>query len=245
VAFPHRPSALLNPIAPIAHHWLDATHITYGVVTGGVHGQRWKVESSLFNGREPDEERNDLDLAAWDSYSGRIAWLPTPRWSLQLSAGHLEDAEEDDLGRVDVNRVTASAIHHQPREGGGLLATTVAWGRNVEEGDATHALLAETTLSLDDRQAVFGRAEIVQKTSHDLDLHGVADDTYSVGKLQVGYSRFFAPVRGWRPGVGGSVSLSVLPDRLAPVYGGRAPVGVAVFLTLRPAAMAMSAAARP
>ena len=30
--FPHRLSAFPNPIAPISHHWLDATHITFGVV---------------------------------------------------------------------------------------------------------------------------------------------------------------------------------------------------------------------
>ena len=29
--FPHRLSALPNPIAPISHHWLDATHIAFGV----------------------------------------------------------------------------------------------------------------------------------------------------------------------------------------------------------------------
>jgi hypothetical protein len=32
-AFPHRLSATPNPIAPISHHWLDATHITFGLVT--------------------------------------------------------------------------------------------------------------------------------------------------------------------------------------------------------------------
>jgi hypothetical protein len=26
--FPHRPSAIPNPIAPITHHWLDSSHIT-------------------------------------------------------------------------------------------------------------------------------------------------------------------------------------------------------------------------
>ena len=33
--FPHRASALLNPIAPIAHHSLDSTHITFGLITAG------------------------------------------------------------------------------------------------------------------------------------------------------------------------------------------------------------------
>ena len=37
-AYPHRVSAMPNPLAPIAHHWLDATHVSFGVVTGGVYG---------------------------------------------------------------------------------------------------------------------------------------------------------------------------------------------------------------
>ena len=57
ISFPHRASAIANPVAPIAHHWLDATHITFGLVTAGVYDRRWKGELSLFNGREPDEER--------------------------------------------------------------------------------------------------------------------------------------------------------------------------------------------
>src|SRR5438270_5014221 len=36
VAFPHRPSAADDPLAPISHHWQDGTHITFGVVTAGV-----------------------------------------------------------------------------------------------------------------------------------------------------------------------------------------------------------------
>ncbi|HEX7741236.1 MAG TPA: hypothetical protein VF442_02190, partial [Sphingobium sp.] len=37
VAYPHRISAMPNPIAPISHHWLDSTHVAFGVVTGGVY----------------------------------------------------------------------------------------------------------------------------------------------------------------------------------------------------------------
>src|SRR5437773_6012352 len=60
-AYPHRVSAMPNPLAPISHHWLDSTHITFGVITGGVYGQRWKAEASVFNGREPDEKRTNFD----------------------------------------------------------------------------------------------------------------------------------------------------------------------------------------
>ena len=245
VAFPHRLSAMMNPLAPVSHHWLDATHITYGLLTAGMYGSNWKVESSIFNGREPDEERYDLDLAATDSYSGRVTFLPTPRWALQLSAGHLEEAEEHDTARGDVERVTASAMHHRPFEAAGFMATTFAWGRNQEEGRATHAVLAESSVSLADQHLFFGRVEIAQKTGHDLELHGAEDDVFTVGKLQVGYSRFLAPVKGWRAGFGGSFSVGILPEGLSPTYGGRAPLGFGVFLTVRPAAMAMSAASRP
>src|SRR5919112_1376831 len=33
--FMHRVSGMNNPDAPLSHHWQDATHITYGVVTAG------------------------------------------------------------------------------------------------------------------------------------------------------------------------------------------------------------------
>ena len=236
VAFPHRPSALTNPLAPISHHWLDASHITFGVVTAAIADRRWKMEGSLFNGREPNEERYDINLAALDSYSGRVTFLPTPRVAVQFSAGHLAEAEEHDATRVDVDRVTASAIYHVPRANGGLWATTLAWGRNQEDGEATHAVLAESTLSFADRDIVFGRAEVVQKPSHDLGLEEI-DERFNVVKLQIGYARFLPPFSGWRAGLGGSVSLGIVPDGLSPTYGGRVTPGIAVFAVVRPAAM--------
>jgi hypothetical protein len=147
-AFPHRVSALPNPIAPISHHWFDATHVSFGVVTGGVYGRRWKAEGSLFNGREPDENRDDFDFGTLDSYSGRFWFLPTDRWALQVSAGHLKEAELRPGGEppVDVDRVTTSVTYHRPLQGTGVWATTVAWGRNSDPAeDATHAFLFETS----------------------------------------------------------------------------------------------------
>ena len=33
VAFPHRNSAMADPLATLGHHWMDSTHITFGVLT--------------------------------------------------------------------------------------------------------------------------------------------------------------------------------------------------------------------
>jgi hypothetical protein len=115
VAYPHRISAFPNPLAPISHHWLDATHITFAVVTASVYGRRWKAEGSMFNGREPDEDRLGVDLADLDSFSGRLSMLPSNGLALQVSAAHLREAEpgEGGGGRVDVDRLTASATYHR------------------------------------------------------------------------------------------------------------------------------------
>jgi hypothetical protein len=243
-AFPHRASAFGNPIAPISHHWLDATHIAFGVVTAGVSGPRWKAEASAFNGREPDAKRANLDLAALDSTAVRVSVLPTDRWALQVSAGHLREAEAGLEGHAphDVDRITASAAYHRPRQAKGFWSTTVAYGVNrgasVLVGlpeQTTHAVLLETAIASSTAvHTWFGRLDIVGKPGHDLHVHEDEDAVFTVAKLQIGYLRQFAVVRGWAAGFGGHVNLSLVPSALAPRYSGRVAPGVGVFLNLAP-----------
>jgi hypothetical protein len=234
-AFPHRLSAVASPIAPITHHWLDATHITYGVLTAGIYGTRWKAESSVFNGREPDEQRTGFDFGALDSWSGRVWFTPGTRWSFQVSAGRLEEAEAGHAGepRVDVVRTTASATYHLITDRR-IWANTIAWGRNAEaDGPATNALLAESSLSLADRDVWYARAEIAGKSGHDLDL--VSSDVHTVGKVAAGYTRYVKPRYSMQPGIGIGVSAGVVPPSLKPAYGRRVNMGFGIYLTLRPA----------
>ena len=240
VAFPHRLSAMPNPLAPISHHWLDATHITFGVITGGVFSDRWKAEASIFNGREPDENRWDLDLAAMNSYSGRVSFAPAEDLVFQVSAGHLADGEagEGSLPRVDVDRVTASVAYHRRFGGQNLWASTIAWGRNEELSLATHAFLAESSMTFRERDVWFGRVEVAGKSAHDLHVHDLTE-VLTVGKLQVGYTRYLAQGAGMRLGAGGHLAASFVPDAIKPQYGSRANLGIGFFLTLRPAPHAM------
>lgn len=243
VAFPHRTSAMLNPLAPISHHWFDATHIAFGIATAGLYSRQWKLEGSLFNGREPDEERTNIDLAPLDSYSGRLWWLPTERWALQLSAAQLNEAEpghEPGDPRVDVARYTTSATYHLPVPGQGLWATTAAFGRNLEQGAGTNALLMESSLDLKQRNQFFARAEWTEKAGHDLDLeHELEEEVFSVGQVSVGYVRQFGPLGSMLPGIGVQGSVSFLPGDLEPYYGGTNPLGFTVFASLHPAPMRM------
>jgi hypothetical protein len=246
VAYPHRLSAMPNPIAPIGHHWLDATHITFGVMTTSVFTTRWKAEASIFNGREPDEERWDLDLSAPDSFSGRVSFAPVADVVVQASAGHLNEGEagEGTLPRVDVDRLTASITYHRRVSSGIFWASTVAWGRNEENGHASHAFLIETSLTRA-RDVWFGRFELAGKDAHDLHADEFGDEMFAVGKLQAGYTRDLAPASGLRLGVGGLLSAGFVPEALEPRYGSRANLGVGLFLTLRPAAMRHAPAAAP
>jgi YHS domain-containing protein len=246
VAFPHRLSAMPNPLAPISHHWLDATHIAFGVVTAGLYGNRWKTEGSVFNGREPDEKRTNFDFGPLDSVSGRVWFLPSPTWALQVSVGRLTEAESSGNGGpgIDVTRATASATYNSVFRANSVWATTVAWGRNAAPDHASNAFLLESNLTFDDRDTWFGRFEVVGKSAHDLAI-GESPDSFTVAKLQGGYTRYLKAWDGLQPGLGASISGGLVPERLQLVYGSRLNVGFGVFLTVRPAAMIMMAHGGP
>ena len=72
-AFMHRFSGMDIPEAPITHHWLDSTHITYGVLTAGYVWDKVKIEASAFRGREPDQHRYNIETPGLDSVSARLS----------------------------------------------------------------------------------------------------------------------------------------------------------------------------
>jgi hypothetical protein len=243
--FPHRLSSIANPVAPITHHWLDSSHIAFGLVTAAVYSSTWKVDASAFNGREPDEHRADFDLGTLDSWSARFSVMPTTHLVLQASSAHLTEAEAEfpPLPRSDLHRTTASATYHRPFGTAGTWATMAAYGVNagaevLPDGPVeltTHAGLIESTLLLDDRHWFFGRAEIAGKPAHDLHAHEYGPAVFTVGKILGGYTRNLAPWHGAAPGVGALVSASLVPAELAPRYGGRVAWGLGLYVSLRPA----------
>ena len=239
VAFPHRPSAADDPLAPIAHHWQDGTHITFGVVTAGVFTRTVKLEGSWFNGREPDEQRTGFDYAGrrLDSYGARLIVNPGPRWSISAWYGYLKSPEvlhpDESLHRYGVAALTTQAFGRR-----GRWASALIWGASdpIGSGRASHSVVLESDLDLDETNAVYGRVEYVRKSAADLVIPSVPPTSeYDVGALALGYMRTVGTIAGLATGVGTRGSISLVPASLEAQYGSRTPVGLAVYLRLRPA----------
>jgi hypothetical protein len=223
--FMHRFSGMEIVEAPISHHWLDSTHIAFGVITTGVTWQGFKLDASAFRGREPDEHRWNIEGPSLDSFSGRVQYNPSPQWSLQASVGHLHSPEELE---PDVNtwRSTASVSYNRPRANG-AWQTTVAWGRNDRtDQEAQDAFLLESAVRTG-RHTMFGRAEHVAKDEL-FEEDPLAHEIFRVSRLSVGYLIDVIRARHLAGGVGGLVSFIGIPDNLSAAYGGR-PASFMVF----------------
>jgi hypothetical protein len=232
-AFMHREAIMDSPEAPISHHWLDSTHIAFGVLTGGLVLDRVKLEVSRFNGREPDQHRWDIETGRLDSTAVRLSWNPTETLSLQGSWGKFKEPEQLEPG-VDQTRWSASALYAREVTPGWKLAGTLAWGRKSVEhhGDrlTDDAYVAEASLK-HRGWTWFGRGEVTENRELVEDQeHGSA---YRVGKISVGTVRDFRVGKHLTFGVGGLVSLNFVPDDLAPLYGGHHPAGGMGFVRLK------------
>jgi len=238
VAFMHRPSAMDNPVAPLGHHWQDATHISFGVLTAGVFGHHWKLEGSIFNGREPNEERWGFDRIRLDSYSGRFTAHLDSNWTVSAGYGYLASPEALSPGEP-THRTTASLLHGRKIGMEGQLAAALVWGANRHAGMTTHSALFETEAVFDRRNTLYGRAELVGKTAEDLVLPTgpagfTAESSFAVTALSLGYIREIIHSRDATLGLGFQGTVNVLPSALDPFYGSRTPLGGMVFIRLRP-----------
>jgi hypothetical protein len=215
--FMHRFSGMDNPEAPISHHWLDSTHIIYGVVTSGFIYEKWKFEGSIFNGREPDEQRWNFDSPRLDSASGRISWNPTDDWSFQASYGFIKEPEALEPG-VNQHRITASAMYNQKLEHGNWQ-TTLAWGQNrLQPGETLNAYLLESAIGWY-AHTVFVRAENTEKNELFPAGNPLDGRIFDVSKFSLGYVYDIPVGEHFSLGLGALGSLYALPSTLGPAYG--------------------------
>lgn len=240
VAFMHRPSALDNPDAPISHHWIDATHITFGVATLGIRYGNFKIEGSSFTGREPDEHRYDFDKPRFDSWSGRLSYNPSENWALQVSHGFIKSPEllhPDE----DINRTIASAVFSKSIKENSTINAAAVWGMNKTAGhEGENAVLAEGEWRKN-RLALHSRYEWVQKSIEELaldeDLYG-HDKIFPVNAFTVGFNYDVLKIGQTKLAGGSQITFYHADKNLNNLYG-RNPMSVEVYLRLYPGMLKM------
>jgi len=234
VAFPHRMSAESDPLAPLAHHLQDSTHIAYDVATGGITLGPIRVEASGFYGREPDENRWMIEGGAIDSWAMRLTAAPARDWIAQYSVGQLHSPEMLHP-QENVLRQTASIGMHHTWTAVELDATTV-WGRNHTIGTDVNAngYLVEAEARLRAKQSLWTRIENDDRTTDLLGAQAPPQESV-VGRVQAytgGYAHRIVNGDWSTLELGAQATLYTTPTRLLPLYGAH-PVGVAGVLHWR------------
>ncbi|MBL8232094.1 MAG: hypothetical protein JNL98_26600 [Bryobacterales bacterium] len=240
IAFPHRASAMELPQATLGHHWQDATHIANNVVTAGVTHGKFRLEASGFRGKEPNENRWNIDLGPIDSWSSRLTWQPGRNWVTQVSAGRIrrpETTHEDDVVR------SAASVHYtKPVRGTLGWSTSLIWARNYKTIGryATNALLAETVIPVTRKNLLTGRFEWSQRDElfaydHDLE-HRLFDETgkraHNVSASTIGYTRELGSAGAMQAAAGFNVTAYSIASTLK-LYYGSSPFSASVFLRFR------------
>lgn len=252
VAFMHRLSALENTSATLGHHLQDSTHITFGVLTTGFTYRGLKLEGSVFNGREPGENRYDFDAGRWDSRSARLSFSPGKNWAMQISHGFLRSPEAH-APDEDIRRTTASMQYNREHERG-FWASSFVWGRNHVSGHGEarnlNAYTLESTVNFLERNYVYTRLELVDKDElldeEELERIGIHGHhaSFRVGAYTFGGARDLWKSEKLSLALGSDLTFYSKPAALDTLYG-RNPVSWKLFFRLRPGRMKHDSPATP
>jgi len=210
------------------------------VFTAGLSIRSLRFEASGFHGAEPGENRWTIPFGPMNSYSGRITFAPTSRWTAQISAGWLSKPEALEPG--DQVRTTASVEYVLPRPHGNWWATSLIWGRNYKTVPkyGSNAVLAETVVPFREKNFVTGRYEWSQRDELFADNPTLAEQLaaqtgspfFNVNAYTIGYTRDLGMFRDLQTGVGANISLYGIPNAIKPYYGDH-PAGFNVYLRIR------------
>ena len=246
VAFPHRMSASENPSATLSHHLQDSTHISFGVFTTGFTYRWLKLEGSIFNGREPDENRYDFDAHKWNSRSARLWIMPNRNWTMQLSHGFLRSPENQEPDE-DIRRTTASLQYNRSFNRGNW-ASAFIWGRNhvSSPGEVRNlnGYTAESTINFLDKNYLYTRLELVDKDdllrAADRALLGITEDhpSFRIGAYTFGGARDLWNTDKVSFAFGSDLTFYSKPSILDQIYGSN-PVSWKLFFRVRPGKMDM------
>ncbi len=243
-SYPHRASAIENPVGTLGHHQQDSTHIAADVITVGIAHRFARLEVSGFHGREPDEFRWDINSGKIDSWSTRLTIQPGQNWSAQYSYARIASPEAL-FAAEDQERMTASTMYNRrltsERFGNGNWSSTALWGRtrSLSDGAVFNSYLFESTLRFITRNYIWTRIENADRSNElILGRQPLPPDFREepIGRVQAytfGYSHDVDVIPQMASALGVQFTTYGVPGSLQPIYGSH-PVGVVMFLRLRP-----------
>jgi hypothetical protein len=238
-AYPHRASALEDPVGTLGHHQQDSTHIAADVLTLGFTRRAVRVEASGFHGREPDEYRWNIDQGKIDSWSTRLTVQAAQNWSGQLSYARIASPEASFPGESQA-RTTASVMYNRPFERG-HWASTAVWGRtrSLEDSAKENSYLFESTVNFREKNFAWIRLENAGRSNellvgeHPLPPSFKEEPLAHVQAYTFGYDREVRLLSKLSSAIGAQITAYHAGKALQPVYGAN-PVGILVFIRLRP-----------
>jgi hypothetical protein len=239
VAYPHRASASEDPLAALGHHQEDSTHIAEDVLTVGLTYRIARIEASGFHGREPNENRWNIDQGKIDSWSTRLTVQPGKNWSGQYSYGRITSPEAL-FPDENQERMTASVMYNRPF-GNGNWVNSLIWGRtrSLADNSIFNSYTFESTIRFRTRNHGWTRIENVDRSSELILGEKPLPPKFQerpIGRVQAytfGYDRDFDLIPHLASAIGAQVTAYGVANSLKSVYGSR-PAGVAVFVRVRP-----------
>jgi hypothetical protein len=238
-AYPHRMSASEDPVAALGHHQEDSTHIAADVVTVGATYGIVRIEASGFHGREPGENRWEIEQGAMDSWSTRLTVQPGKNWSGQYSYARITSPEVL-YPAENQERMTASVMYNRPLHEGNW-ASTALWGRtrSIPGDEIFNSYLFESLVRFRTRNYAWTRIESAERSNelilgeNPLPADFVEKPIGHVQAYTVGYDHDFDLLPDLASALGAQFTTYGVPNILQPIYGAH-PFGVAVFVRLRP-----------
>jgi hypothetical protein len=227
VPFMHRESAEGNPDAPLGHALQDGFHDVSTVLGIEYQSARTTIEVTGFSGQEISWP---FPLHGPDSYGLRLNQNIDDH--VGIGASYADALLPDDAGGSEHNQFVSAWLTTSHAIDGNTLKSSFIWGRGHADHDAPlNSFLAEAVYQRE-RNALYGRAEILQITPAQLGIPSVSADAKWVKALTVGYERALFENDGLSLRAGGSYTKDFVPSEFRPNYGSD-PRGVKVYLRLK------------
>jgi hypothetical protein len=239
IPYMHRESARDNPDAPLGHHvGQDVGHISSTVLGMQLDLGSFIIETSAFNGSEPNPTKVDLPLGPLNSAALRVTYVLAPAHRVMGSVAHVEQTDSQYPGTTSATRLSASLYDHIALADTGTVDHTFLIG-SITRHPAGPVLMSFLDEAVLERRAsdYWGRIEVLQRLRSELQIaesvSGSIGEKSWVSALTLGYTRWTWARGALQVGFGASLTTGFLPETWSASYGGRTPVTFRLMVQIR------------